>query len=347
MKQINTCFQEGFTAGGKAKLDIHDLLIERGIESLDCNCIETDKIMLKMINEIHKTLFLVSLLFRKESVYVVQHPFSHLRVVNKVLTFVGRYKKLIIIIHDLDGLRFHNQKKNAVEAKLLRRADYTISHNSVMSQYIENVMLVSKEKIVDLELFDYLYRGNEKKTVQDKRILNKNKRLTICYAGNLDKEKVPFVYELGQHKINYNVNLYGINYNGHTKNIVYKGSLPSYELIDKIEGDYGLVWDGAWDSSDNNEDVKNYTKYNNPHKLSLYMACGLPVIVWKGSAVAAFVVHNNIGFAIDTLDELSHISISSDHYQKQLENVALIRDRVRSGFYINRAFASICGERIC
>lgn len=342
MKQINMCFQEGFTAGGKAKLDIHDILIERGIESLDCKCIDSENVFLKVINEIHKVVFLLSLLKKNEEIFIVQHPFSHLRAVNKVLTFIGKKKKLIIVIHDLDGLRFQNKKKIVVEKELLKTSEYIISHNAKMSRYLVEVLHVSKENIVDLCLFDYLYRGDKDITIRPVKNLTDNEKLTICYAGNLEEEKVPFIYEFSNHNISYNVNLYGINYNGlSNENISYKGSLPSNELIDKIEGNYGLVWDGAWDSRDKDEPVKRYTKYNNPHKLSLYMACGLPVIVWNKSAVAGFVKKYNIGYTLESLDELETLSINNEEYQIQTKNVRAIQDKVKSGFYINGALDEI------
>ena len=42
---------------------------------------------------------------------------------------------------------------------------------------------------------------------------------------------------------------------------------------------WGLVWDGAkLDSGDTGLD---YERFNQPHKISLYLACGLPLIVWS------------------------------------------------------------------
>ena len=340
MKQINMCFQEGYTAGGKAKLDIHDILIKRGIESLDCKCIESDNLIVKVVNEIHKALFLISLIFRYEKVFLVQHPFSHLRIVNRILTYVAHKKSIIVIIHDLDGLRFQNRKKIEVESALLCTSKYIISHNSKMSKYIEKEMNVPKDKLIDLRMFDYLYKGEENNITKKKHDIGE--KLTICYAGNLEPEKAPFIYEFCKHNICCNINLYGINYNGQSEgDITYKGSFPSHELIDLIEGDYGLVWDGSWDSNDEDDIVKNYTKYNNPHKLSLYMACGLPVIVWKKSAIASFVIENNIGFAIESLDDIKKIKVNADEYISHVHNVMIIQKQVRTGYYTNRAIDTI------
>ncbi|UXZ08780.1 hypothetical protein F1B95_08005 [Clostridium perfringens] len=62
--------------------------------------------------------------------------------------------------------------------------------------------------------------------------------------------------------------------------MIYKKSLSPKEIVEKIEGDFGLIWDGTsiniCDGS-----FGEYTKFNTPHKLSMYIASEIPVIVWK------------------------------------------------------------------
>ncbi|NRO11242.1 Beta-1,6-galactofuranosyltransferase WbbI [Lactobacillus helveticus] len=54
----------------------------------------------------------------------------------------------------------------------------------------------------------------------------------------------------------------------------------------------------------------NYLRYNDPHKLSLYLASGIPVIIWKKAAEAKFVEENKVGITVDSLEDyrryLSH-----------------------------------------
>ena len=87
----------------------------------------------------------------------------------------------------------------------------------------------------------------------------------------------------------------------------------------------------------------NYLRFNNPHKLSLYMATGIPVVVWDQSAIADFVEKNNIGIIVSDLidlnDKLSDISL--DSYNKMVKNVKLIQEKVLGGGYFKAAISKI------
>lgn len=66
-----------------------------------------------------------------------------------------------------------------------------------------------------------------------------------------------------------------------------------------------------------------YLKLNNPHKTSLYLASGIPVIIWKEAALASFIVENNLGFAVDKLSEINEklSQISDEQYKIMANNV--------------------------
>ena len=154
------------------------------------------------------------------------------------------------------------------------------------------------------------------------------------YAGNL--EKSDFLTALDIDRMNFEFNLYGV---GATEDINckmrYKGAFAPDDLPNILEGDLGLVWDGKLDSSDGDTGFKNYTKYNNPHKLSCYIASGLPVIVWDKSAAADFVTKNNIGYCVSDLYEINSIDFSD--YDVKRDNVLKIAQMVRSGIYTKNA----------
>ena len=59
-------------------------------------------------------------------------------------------------------------------------------------------------------------------------------------------------------------------------------------------------------------------RFNNPHKLSLYVALGLPVIVWREAAIAEFVLKQGIGITVSDLLELNDIStkVSTEGYRR-------------------------------
>ena len=85
--------------------------------------------------------------------------------------------------------------------------------------------------------------------------------------------------------------------------------------------------------------MKNYTKYNNPHKLSCYMAAGLPVIVWEKSAISEFVKKNNLGYTIKTLEDINNLDFSN--LEELKKNVKKIQSRVVSGEYTKKVFNKV------
>ncbi|WP_051006281.1 hypothetical protein [Liquorilactobacillus vini] len=113
--------------------------------------------------------------------------------------------------------------------------------------------------------------------------------------------------------------------------------LPKY-----LRQSFGLIWDGT--SLNQCDGVfGEYLKYNNPHKMSLYLSSGLPVIVWKQAAVADFVEKNQVGITINRLSDLDEIldKLSIDDYRQLKENVVKIAKGMRNGVYIKRAVKNL------
>ena len=105
-----------------------------------------------------------------------------------------------------------------------------------------------------------------------------------------------------------------------------------------MNGKYGLVWVG--DSIDTCKGGKGeYLKINNPHKLSLYLAVGLPVIIWDEVTEAEFVKRENVGLTVSSLYELPDklAVISDSDYTVMKNNAARIGEKLRNGEYMTRA----------
>lgn len=99
-----------------------------------------------------------------------------------------------------------------------------------------------------------------------------------------------------------------------------------------------MVWDGSSVSSCVG-DWGEYLQYNNPHKTSLYIRCGLPVIIWSKAALAPFVRKHQIGFCIDSLEELetilSHLTL--EQYAEMQARVAEVSSQLKSGYFFTQA----------
>jgi glycosyltransferase involved in cell wall biosynthesis len=141
------------------------------------------------------------------------------------------------------------------------------------------------------------------------------------------------------------MNLYGLGFDYQKlktekeKSVLsYEGAFPSDVVAYHIKGSFGLVWDGI-STEECSGQYGQYLKYNNPHKTSLYILCGLPVIVWDKAAISTFITDNNIGFTVSNLDELSDKleSLSLEEYKKMKTNINLVRTKIISGGYLNDA----------
>lgn len=274
--------------------------------------------------------------FSKEDVVIIQYPvLNSLIGLNKILKQCKKNGiKTILLIHDMDSLR--NSKKNIIlkeDYKNFKEAGKIIAHNEKMKDKIIE-MGIESDKIIVLNIFDYIYD-----TVEFKN-LEKSKNIII--AGNLSKIKSKYIGEL--YKLNtLKFNLYGVGYEKQEKdsNVNYKGKFTPEELINKLEGSFGLIWDGNSIETCNGISG-NYLKYNNPHKTSLYLAAGIPVIVWSNSAMAKFVIDNNVGFAVNNLNEIDKIinEMSLEKYQDMVDNSRKISSKLKDGEYLKMALSN-------
>ena len=320
MKCISRYAKNQLNAGPKAKVDVEQILKEKfnsKIYTFKLSGKENEMNSIQeFIHKIRKAIFSICHV-NGDELTVIQFPYiNETKITDKA-------KNKIALIHDLEGLRSQNEKIEKKELNALSTYKYIISHNERMKQYlIQNG--IDEKKILVLELFDYICQYTRKDKVFSK---------DIVYTGNLDK--AAFIDQMDEDKMNFKMNLYGIlNKNLSNKNMIYKGKFLPDELPQNIDGDLGLVWDGNIDESDENEGFKRYTKYNNPHKLSCYIATEIPVIVWEKSAIADFVKENNIGYTINNIYDINEIDFSD--YSIKKENVKILGEKVRNGYYTQK-----------
>ena len=120
----------------------------------------------------------------------------------------------------------------------------------------------------------------------------------------------------------------------------YQGCYPPEKLGRNLKSDFGLVWDG--ESTKTCSGIGGeYLRLIAPHKLSMYLSVGMPVIVWEESAMASFVTTNNVGVAIKDLKELeSRIgSLTQDEIKNMRENASEMAKRLKSGYYLSNALS--------
>ncbi|URZ08146.1 hypothetical protein [Clostridium felsineum] len=286
----------------------------------------------------------------KPKIVIIQYPTVKSSLFKIYKKCINKNNTIFIcLIHDLECIRLgwntsNYEYKIKNEIKALNLYDYVISHNSKMSKWLKDNG--AKSSVLNLNLFDY--KVNLKKNKGSN--MESGKMNSIVYAGNLSSKKSYFLYKLNQLEFStVKFCLYGTNFEKNkflnSSNIEYMGFYDAAELPTVIQGSYGLVWDGD-DVFECSGNTGNYMRYNNPHKLSLYIASGVPVIVWNQAAIAEFVEFNNIGIVISNLSEIEEKvrNINDEQYKIMKNNIYELSKKIVKGYYIKNVINEIISD---
>lgn len=148
--------------------------------------------------------------------------------------------------------------------------------------------------------------------------------------------RFPFIYEWeGKTEID----VYAQKQDVHKEfpmNVRYMGYCENDNLVYEMsKGGFGLVWaDG---------EGYEYSTMNLPYKFNTYMASGIPVFVKKGMNIEDFVLKNEVGFVVNSIQEVDEIIQNMDekHYCKLIDNVRRIQYMVTNGMFTKKLLFDI------
>lgn len=325
------------SAGNKAKMDIEDIMEEMRFHNVGLKRTTVQQRVIAFVLTLSGVLR-AALCLRKGDILFLQYPLK------KYFSFVCNAAhwhgaKVVTVIHDLGS--FRRQKLSAQEeVKRLSHSDYLIVHNSRMREWLSQQGC--KTPMGSLELFDFL---SESRPVFHEEFTTPPHR--ILYMGGLSPRKNSFLYDwikdlAAMPQAPYTLSLYGSGFHADsvpaTKAFEYNGFVQADQLIAQAQGSFGLVWDGdSLDACTGN--FGEYLQYNNPHKTSLYLRCGLPVIIWDKAALADFITRNGIGFSIGSLKDLEDLfrTLTPERYEEMRKQVKEVSDRLARGEFFRAA----------
>ena len=319
----------GNHAGTKARNDVEKIVSSYGGKPINSKKVvlrsdATEKIYSNITNRMEILKYFLELLKIRNQIVLVQYPMLSFDKDYEYLAAIAHYNKLVLLVHDVHGLKRKNKVEIAREILKLNLASAVIVHNRFMEEKLKKCGLVVS-RIYSLDIFDYLYEG--------KVGINHISENGISFAGNLEKSN--FFRLFCEANPNIMLHLYGQKFDeslGVYPNIQYCGNYKPDEIPGVLIGKYGLIWDG--DKIDTCAGIfGEYNRYNTPHKLSLYITAGMPVIVWRQAAIAEYVVNNDIGIVVDSLNGMENTlnNISEDKYKKMQKNILKIQTQLSNG----------------
>ncbi len=233
-----------------------------------------------------------------------------------------------IILHDIESFRQDGAMSNQDVQELLH-FDKIVAHHEAMTSFLVK-RGIPADRIRVFHIWDY-YVDNIGENLR-------NDRTTICLAGNFSKSG--FLQQLGKLK---NEALY-FKLFGNTDLSL---QVPTFiecvgsfqpDDISQLQGDWGMVWYG--DSLDYISGILgDYLKIITSHKIGLYLAKGIPVIVWSESGVAPFITANKLGIAVNSLHELKDrlASITPQEMDAIRASVQVFSQKIRNGEMLKAA----------
>ncbi len=309
-------------AGSKARVDVERVFEACGYQSL----IHMEQVSFASFGaklRYKASPYYLSKLWKLRHIHgrrlLMQYPFYYDFVTNHCLRSLVARNRTILVVHDVDSLRDFGRESMKTELAVFNNAALLIVHNAKMAKALEERGVHTP--MVQLGIFDYLLSDP---WPQPERTLSES----IAFAGNLRKSvflKKPALRDAGVR-----FELYGPGYDDAAYGggyVNYRGCYPAEEIPYQLQGSFGLIWDGSEVGTCSGA-FGEYMRYNNPHKLSLYIAAQLPVIVWKEAAIADFVTEKGIGIVVDSLLEIREriARLTKEDYNKF---VAALRDLQR------------------
>ncbi|EPH97723.1 hypothetical protein D920_01888 [Enterococcus faecalis 13-SD-W-01] len=214
---------------------------------------------------------------------------------------------------------------NEYAFRLMNKCDLLIVPNKKMALRLQTEAKVTT-KMISIDLWDY--------KIKEQDLPRKKFEEKLFFVGTLDKT------DFTLYKKNYPLNLIG-NIRGlseeerQQKNLHILGEKRNEEIPRILDGGFGLVSYKAGTNKNRFKGAEKYGHYNNPLKLSLYLAAGLPVIVDSNSAHADFVRKQNIGIVLEDINNIDLLFqyLTEEDYQKMCINVEKLANLITHGHF--------------
>ena len=340
----------------KCRSDIRTLLTRRGYESIGIPVSESDNdkdketvidIAKKGLNTGKNFKNWMDYLkkVRRNDIVVIQYPPYQKTLLANILVFLKMKGAFVIgVIQDLGSYRHSNDNKIIKDWSTVEDAYALSCFNQIIVNNVEmrKILLAAEyndKKMINIRLFDYLTDESPDKSPEER--FSKDAPVVIAAESRhkIDQKGYYIYSSLMDPGVEFNI--YGPDIDeAFINNLTYeyKGAFLPETIPNVIEGSFGLVWEG--NSLETCDGVwGEYLRINNPNKLSMYLAAGIPVIIWSGAALAGFITKYGLGITVDSIYDIKDAvkNISDEQYGQMLEKIKPFTKAVKSGTFFTKA----------
>ncbi len=286
-----------------------------------------------------RALFLAEVFFSitKPATIVFIFP-SYGRMDKWLICLLNKKKntRMVCLIADIDGLKDGNPDLLNKEIRFFQHFRYFIVHNERMQQWLKTKIPESKSGII--EFFDFLTKP---------LVLQRQISYEIAFAGNLEKSGfLKHLHLLEKESPRLHFHLYG---EGITQamtdqaGVTYHGVSAPYDMPGKLQGSFGLVWDGESIDGTGGGSMGDYMQYISHHKLSLYIVSKLPLIVPASAASAPLIEKYGIGIVVNSLYEIQEriSALTTQQYTDMQNNMFELAEKISKGQCLEEALARL------
>jgi hypothetical protein len=305
--------------GTKSRSDIYEICSRLGIRSVPTSGNGAAGKAKNLISALSHALF------GKVDYYIFNFPSINPIAKLAMRIFAIRHH-VVLIVHDIDQERAVEPTQ---DLSILNSASVCLYSGSLSK--IPMVGDVSSPR-VHLRCWDYIMDAVPRPWSNGPGVI---------FAGNLNEDKSPWLYDSSRKTP---LSIAGRNYDAERgmKADTFLGHFDPNKPNFPENIRWGLVWDG--DSPHTLSGPTGlYQRYNQPHKFSLYLAAGIPVICHENAAVAALVKQWKVGLCVNSIDEVPDAIRSLDTLDEAAirGGVAEIGQKIRTGYFLSEALADL------
>jgi hypothetical protein len=245
-----------------------------------------------------------------------------------VIHLIKRVKRLKLIVHcfDIPSVRYAQPMRLSREDRdMMNWCDVVLTPSVNTESILRPLGLTAP--CIPVEVWDYIYPNDVTCREGDGR---------VAFAGN--PTKAAFLSQLGE--LSTRFTLWANNYQCDFNNVISLGTGVSPDNLSELaQSSWGLVWDGESVDGSETGPLGNYTRVMTTHKGGLYLAAGLPLIVWARGGMAPFVEKYEVGICVESLRELDTILPTLVHskYDRYKSNAMTLSHKIRSGHFLHQA----------